>query len=81
LPSRLAGLERLKELEAANAGLKRMYADPALENARSKIKGRAEPKVVTLSATGCAPQKCRPGGVVFGNSTASLEGFALRRMG
>src|SRR5215831_5110711 len=44
----IAELKRLKELEAENAKLKRMYAELALENAA--IKDAPEPKAVTPSA-------------------------------
>ena len=44
----MSDVKRLRELEAENAKLKRMYADLALENAA--IKDVLEPKAVTPSA-------------------------------
>ncbi|WP_022981329.1 transposase [Ideonella sp. B508-1] len=44
----VSDLTRMRELEADNARLKRMYADLALENAA--IKDRADKKILTPSA-------------------------------
>lgn len=45
--AQVSELTRLRELEAENAKLKRMYADLALENAA--IKDRSQPKILTPS--------------------------------